>query len=125
MATWEDRNERAREAGYRNYYDYRIHDYGALPPDSDVTGEELAAARGHRSEADLSRMVGDGDLVDFTNYQRNSQGQFEWVEFELLKSTGEQFTFRLQGYQLADIDDLIAEIEDADAIFDPHGYFDK
>src|SRR5215472_2202390 len=113
MATWEERNEQAREAGYRNYYDYRIHDYGNLPPESDVTGEDLAMARGHRSEADLISIMDEGDVVEFTNYERNSQGQFEWVEFTLLDtSTGEEKIFRLQGYQLADMDDLMDEFED-------------
>lgn len=58
---WERRNARARAQGYDSYYDYRAHDYGRIPPAQPrARGATLARLRGHRSEADLERMLRSG-----------------------------------------------------------------
>jgi hypothetical protein len=58
---WQRRNARAIELGYRNYYDYRAHDNGRLPPSAPaLRGDELARSRGHRSAADLEKLLRSG-----------------------------------------------------------------
>lgn len=55
---WQKRNARAKALGYRNYYDYRAHDNGRIPPERPaLKGPELARARGHASAADLSTLL--------------------------------------------------------------------
>jgi hypothetical protein len=55
---WQRRNARAVELGYRNYYDYRAHDNGRLPPDAPrLSGDELTRSRGHASGADLVKLL--------------------------------------------------------------------
>lgn len=48
---WERRNREAREKGYRNYYDYRVHDYGKRPPGEPVPPADRATRAGGRGEA--------------------------------------------------------------------------
>lgn len=122
MATWEERNAKARQAGFRNYYDYRIHGYGKIPPDEKVTGERLAKARGHRSLADLEKMVAEGDTVAIWNLgPRDDLGRYRWVDVMLKKENGEELMFRLRGRQLssARLQKLVANVEKVGGIFSP------
>lgn len=60
-AYWQARNERARQAGYKNYYDYRVHGYGKEPPAAPrPTGERLRRLRGHAAAADLGSLIRSG-----------------------------------------------------------------
>lgn len=50
-------NARAQALGYRDYYDYRVHGYGAVPPGEPVTPEMRRAYRGHAGLTDLVRAI--------------------------------------------------------------------
>lgn len=94
-------NARARSAGYRNAYDYRIHGYGRIPASEKISGEALARARGHRSAADLERAVGPGDVVSVWTYgPRNDDGTYKWVDVLLLRADGKEVMYRLRGQAL-------------------------
>jgi hypothetical protein len=55
---WQRRNARAIGLGYRNYYDYRAHDNGRLPPSAPaLRGDELERARGHGTAGDLAPLL--------------------------------------------------------------------
>lgn len=100
---YERRNQRARAAGYRSYYDYRAHDNGRLPPDvAPIKGERLGRLRGHRSAADLERSVKTGSLVMVVNHSERdpSSGQYTWVEVVTVDPSGRERSFRLRGPQL-------------------------
>jgi hypothetical protein len=101
---WERRNARARDLGYRNWYDYRIHDYGRLPPAAPrLQGEQAATARGHRGEAHLHRAIA-GRRIELISVfpvgPRNSEGQWQEVELVTVDSQGNQRTYILKGEHL-------------------------
>lgn len=55
---YERRNELARARGYRNYYDYRIHDNGRIPAgEPPLQGGARARARGHTGRSDFLRLI--------------------------------------------------------------------
>lgn len=56
-SSWEKRNAKARKLGYKNYYDYRKHGYGAQPP------EEKPARRAPRGKAAFKRQIRKPDQV--------------------------------------------------------------
>lgn len=122
MATWEERNQQARTAGYRNYYDYRIHGYGKIAPDQPVTGETLARARGHRSRADFYRTIESGDVISIWGLgPRNQSGQYKWVDLLVQKDNGEEKLFRLRSNQITadELDKLVSSVESTGAILSP------
>lgn len=122
MATWAERNARARAAGYRNYYDYRVHGYGTIPPSERVEGEALARARGHRSGADLKRDVGFGDVVSVWTYgPRDMEGRYKWVDMLLLTADGKERIYRLRGSQITarNLDALSSHIDASGAVVSP------
>lgn len=96
------RNLRAQALGYRNYYDYRIHGHGTVPPDRPApTGETRQRLRGHRGPADLLRTNLDGALLTVTDHsERDSQGRYRWVELTVVDARGRQRTYRLSGRSL-------------------------
>lgn len=47
----------ARKKGYRNYYDYRVHQYGKRPPDEPVERGGGAPEKGRRGKAALKRAL--------------------------------------------------------------------
>lgn len=121
------RNARARSLGYKNYYDYRVHDNGRLPPAQRplARGEARSRARGHRSGADLVRALKPGSLVLVQNYsERDSQGRFRWVELMVIDESGRERSYRLTGKHLerANLEGLITTIHDRAAIVTSAGY---
>lgn len=58
LTAWEKRNATAKARGYRNYYDYRMHDYGRRPPGQPPDQGTLAKRRrGVRGKAALRRQL--------------------------------------------------------------------
>jgi hypothetical protein len=115
-------NARARAAGYRNAYDYRIHGYGRIPATERISGEQLARARGHRSAADLERAVGPGDVVSVWTYgPRDSEGRYKWVDVLLLTADGRERIYRLRGGQITArrLDQLAQTIDQKGAVVSP------
>lgn len=103
-SAWERRNASARAAGYRNYYDYRAHDYGRLPASAErLTGEPLARARGHRSIADLERLVAGGRVEIATVIPAGDPdpktGRYKSVEVVVIDSNGRERRFVMKGQQ--------------------------
>lgn len=122
MATWEERNAKARQAGFRNYYDYRIHGYGKIPPDEKITGERLARARGHRSRADFNRELESGDVVSVWGLgPRDQSGQYRWVDLMVQKDNGDERIFRFRANQITaeELEKLVGTVEGAGAILSP------
>lgn len=121
-AKQERANARARAAGYRNAYDLRIHGYGRIPASERISGEQLARARGHRSAADLERMVGSGDVVSVWTYgPRDSEGRYKWVDVLLLDANGGERIFRLRGRQITarNLDRIAQAVDAAGAVVSP------
>jgi hypothetical protein len=109
--SWAARNERARAAGYKNYYDYRAHNYGKSPPSAPrARGSELAMLRGHRSAADLERLIQSGrvELVN-TVTTVNTQGRVG-VDVLVALSNGETREFRLNFKQAQAMGQLVDDL---------------
>lgn len=115
------RDLRAQAKGYRNYYDYRAHDNGRIPPGQPaLRGEALARARGHRSFADFLRSgAQEGSLV-FTDQKgpRDKRGRFQWVDLKVVDPSGRERVFRLKGKQAtrANLKRAVKELETGGAV---------
>jgi hypothetical protein len=125
---YERRNARARSLGYRSYYDYRIHGNGSIPPAAAAaTGEARQRLRGHRSAADLRRAIREGTTVSIAGHsERDSNGQYRWLELSVLSPDGSERTYRLTGKQLQkqQLGRLVGELDHKGAAFAPTPSFD-
>lgn len=91
-------NARARELGYKSYYDWRAHDSGRIPPSEPrASGERLARARGHRSAADLRAALKRDALVLTTELTRGKGGRYSAVEITVVDAAGVERVFTLRG----------------------------
>ena len=101
-SSWERRNARARSLGFRNYYDYRAHNYGRSP--AKLAGEGLRMARGHAGPADLARMLRSGRVAVLSQEPvpdtRRADGRYGEVRVTAQLTDGRQVRFRLRGRQL-------------------------
>lgn len=101
---WARRNARARSLGYRNYYDYRTHDYGAAPPAAPrPRGEQLSRLRGHRGASDLERLAQSGriDLVKVLPRNKDPQtGQWKSALLRVTLEDGSERDFEIRGKQM-------------------------
>lgn len=99
--SWDRRNDAARAAGYKNYYDYRVHDFGRLPPSAPVVAADRPRLRGHRSAADLERDVKEGSFVTYNGSERDPRtGEYKWLEIAVVDAKGKERIYRLRGDQL-------------------------
>ncbi len=105
-AAWDRRNARARALGYEGYYDYRAHDNGRLPPGAPrLRGAALARSRGHRSVADLERLVrsrGTELVVIPVGLDRDAKGRWKTIDVLVLLPDGSERHFVLRGRQAAE-----------------------
>lgn len=93
---WERRNERARAAGYRNYYEQRTRKApGAAKP----SREELRRRRGHAGPGDLSKLLKAGK-VELVNVVQTG---YDPPTFDVLciMEDGSQRSFTLRGEKAA------------------------
>jgi len=104
-SAYQRRNERARSLGYRNYYDYRIHNHGRLPPSAAApTGADRARLRGHRATEDLLRTLRPGDVIvvpeGLQSIPKDARGRYSKIEVLVLREDGrsERFTIRRATY---------------------------
>ena len=135
--SWADRNAQAQSLGYRNYYDYRVHDYGNMPPgEPGATGELLDRLRGHRGAADLGSFIErqrDADDYDYDvtravaadvqpSYERDAEGRWTYISVTLLMDDGTEREYRLRGLDTQQIQDYLDDLEDLeiDAVIDPY-----
>lgn len=102
--SWDDRNRQAQAQGYRNYYDYRVHNYGRTPPSEPApTGSTLGRLRGHRSYEDLQSEIQRGRVTAFIATPeggRNPDGTYKRVVVTVVKPDGSQDEYRLRGKQM-------------------------
>ncbi len=114
-SAWEARNARARSLGYRNYYDYRVHGYGADAPDAPAaTGERLSRLRGHRSGSDLLSLAKRGEIalaLVIPTRKDPESGKISEAAVRVTLDDGSEKEFRLTG-QLSD-EDWLDEFSDA------------
>lgn len=109
-SSYERRNARARAEGYRNDYDRRVHGNGTIPASEPVTAEMRQAHRGHRSYADLNRLIdrlgrqGGGEARDDVQVSplglnRDARGRWTEVDVLVLMPDGSERRFVLRGRQ--------------------------
>lgn len=103
-AYWHRRNEKARALGYKNYYDYRAHEYGRRPPEAPrARGAELRRLRGHGGPGGLQRLIEGGRvellIVDPEIRDRKS-GKWTRVRLDVTLDDGESRDFWLSGKRL-------------------------
>lgn len=132
VSPWQLRNLSAQAKGYRNYYDYRIHDFGRRAPGTlefrERHGEELARRRGHRSLADLvggrggRGYIREGSLVFVADKgPRDAKGQYKWVDIRVVDEHGGERTFRLRGKEASqsNLARIVSETEARRGVLSP------
>ena len=121
-AAYARRNAAARLLGYRSYYDYRIHNHGAIPPGERAPGGEARARlRGHRGAADYRASLSAETLVTVQSTDRKADGQLTKVTLLVIYPGGRSRTFVLRGKALKSeqLKALVRDTEAAGAIFSP------
>lgn len=135
-AAWEKRNAKARALGYRNYYDYRAHDYGKQPASAPpAQGARLRRLRGHAGRADFLADLGEGDLIimpnglssiEFDEDARDGEGAYvEIVKLVIDGDTGADRTYILRNLTRDELIETIAAEEAKGAIFSPAPSLDQ
>jgi hypothetical protein len=114
---WQRRNELARSRGYRNYYDYRVHDFGRVkaskPP---AKGARLERLRGHLppgDRTDLIRAIKSGrveQLQDIPLGKDVGSGEITSLQIDLQMVDGSTLVFVLAGDDL--VGDRLGDLED-------------
>lgn len=125
-AAYQRRNERARQLGYRNYYDYRIHDHGRRPPDEPppaAGSAERTRLRGHRGPEDLVRSLKPGDVLivpeGLAAIEKDRRGRYKRITVLVLRENGhaDRYTIRRADYDR--VAGLLERMADKGAIFSP------
>lgn len=119
-SSWDKRNAAARAKGYRNYYDYRVHRYGALLPQEPVREDERLRLAGKRGPAALRRTLRQPDriaLIVEVGGPRTTQGTWESMIYVVTYTNGDIREFEVHTPSAADLDDWRIEIEDAGVDF--------
>jgi hypothetical protein len=116
-----------RPLGYSSYHDYRAHDYGRRPASEPrARGAELTRLRGHRSAADLARLITNGagpkkgprhldaELLMVTVTRRDTKGHVREVEVLVTLSDGSQRSYVLRGQAVSqqNLDQLRRAVEE-------------
>lgn len=100
------RTARARLLGYRSYYDYRIHNYGELPPERKVSPSMRERLRGHRSYRDLvfalERLPAGAQVAPMGLGRDPASGRWQGVSFLLLYPDGREREYVLRGRQASE-----------------------
>ena len=133
---YERRNQRARELGYRNYYDYRLHKNGRIPPGPlTLSPAERARRRGHRGRNDFLRSLGEGDLillpygissVEFDESARDGEGAYaEIVKLVIDAQTGDEREYVLRNMTRAELIETIYAEQERGAVFSPAPSLDQ
>lgn len=100
-SAWQKRNAAARAKGYRNYYDYRAHDFGRMAPGTPrASGERLRRLRGHAGVGDLNRAVRSGRVELVNAVQTGSDPPT--FDVLVVMSDGSQRTYTLKGKAAVD-----------------------
>lgn len=129
-------NARARRLGYKDYYDFRLHDYGRVPPGPiKLSPAERARRRGHRGRADFLASLGEGDLiilpygissVEFNEDARDGEGAYvEIVKLVIDAETGDEREYVLRNLTRDELIETIYEEESRGAVFSPSPSLDQ
>ena len=121
-ASYARRNAAARLLGYRNYYDYRVHNHGRIPASVPApTGEARSRLRGHRGRADFEQAVGAGSLVSVQSTERGADGKLTKVTLLLIGEDGRSRVYVLRGKALKSdqLKSLVKHSENSGAVFSP------
>jgi hypothetical protein len=92
-AAYERRNARARELGFRNYYEQRTR---RTPGAGKPSSEELRLRRGHSSVGDFERLLHTGK-VELVNLVQVGPDRYELL---VTTSNGKQRRFTVRGRQV-------------------------
>lgn len=107
---WQKRNAAARAKGYRNYYDYRAHDFGRMAPGTPAAkGERLRRLRGHAGPGDLRRALRSG-RVELINAVQTGDDP-PTFDVLVVYTDGTQRSFTVKGKDA--IDDLAGQLQKA------------
>lgn len=135
-AAYARRDARAKAAGYKSYYDYRLHRYGSLPAAAPVpTGAARRKLAGKAGRAAFLASLGEGDLiimphglssVEFDPDARGGEGAYlEIVKLVIDGETGADRTYILRNLTRDELIDTIEEEERRGAIFSPAPSLDQ
>lgn len=131
-SAYDARNARARALGYRNYYDYRLHANGRIPPGpiEELTPEERSKRRGHRGRADFLSSLDEGDLIvmpeGLRSVERDSRGRYILIHKVVYDAvTGKATNWFLRNLTRAQLVATIAEEERRGAEFSPFPSLDQ
>lgn len=92
-AAWERRNERARAAGFRNYYEYRTR---RIPGAPKPPKEELRRRRGHSGEKPLERLIRSG-RVELVSVVQIGYGDPPRFDVTVILKDGTQRSYFVRG----------------------------
>lgn len=142
-AAWQARNAKAQSLGYRNYYDYRVHQYGKRPASEPApTGRLLARLRGHgrapggrvgEGAREGRRLVREAQAGDYLAVfpHRDAAGELTGVYVTRIPMEGEPAEYLIAGPSDPDFedaedwqrwwDDLVDDLDDHDVDFS-HDY---
>lgn len=125
-------NVRARGLGYKDYYDFRLHDMGRIPPDVDVsqlTPEERARRRGHRGVTDFLRGLEPGDVLivpdGLSAIKKDEKGRFMQVRKLVIKDDGREQRFTLRRVSYQRMVEIIEAERKAGAVWSPTPSLDQ
>jgi hypothetical protein len=122
-AEYRRRQERARAAGFENYYGQRIRGGAsrATPTTPRATGARLRAARGHASAEDFIRELRPGALVEVTDYGRGADGQVRRLGLLVTDEDGREHSYNIShaGLRGGGVAAMLAAVSSAGAIDSP------
>lgn len=123
-------NARARALGYRDYYDFRLHDSGRIPPEVEIPQGGRSRARGHRGTADFLRTLRSGDIIIVPNglasIELDEKDRYKRIDKLLIDGeTGRAETFTLRRITRKRMRDLIHAEAARGAIWSPAPSLDQ
>lgn len=122
-AEYKRRQERARAAGFSNYYERRIRggERKAKPASPRPTGAALRTARGHASAEDFIRELRPGALVEVTDYDRGADGQVRRLGLLVTDEDGGERSYNIghAGLRGGRVGAMLGAVSSAGAIDSP------
>ena len=122
-AEYQRRQARARAAGYRNYYDYRLHLYGRRPPEEEVPRGERMRRAGKRGPASLRAALRHPEriaLIIEVPTQSEATGQWTRMTYVTTFTDGRIEEYGIDIDEPDDLDYWRDEIDDAEIEFMPY-----
>lgn len=129
VGSYERRNQRARQLGYRNYYDYRIHGHGTRPPGEPVTPSARKRLAGHAGRANFLRSLQPGDLISLvqpiSQIEIDARGRYKRIDKLVIDGESRQHFYTLRNLTRAQLVATIRAEIDAGAVFSPSPSLDQ